>query len=234
MVERVPPEVLALLATVSTGTLCSQMRHRGFWNVFMHDVHPLRPDLHMAGQALTLRYIPRREDLDPTGEYDNRQNKQRLAIEAVEPGDVLVIDARGDTRAATLGNILSARVAARGGAGIVTDGAFRDSPAIKEIDLPTFARAANANLSNTIHFPSEINVPIACGGVTVLPGDVLVGDGEGVAVIPRALADEVAHAAAEQEEREKFIYAKITSGSSIVGVYPPNSETLREYEASRS
>lgn len=234
MVERVPPEVLALLATVSTGTLCSQMRHRGFWNVFMHDVHPLRPDLHMAGQALTLRYIPRREDLDPTGEYDNRQNKQRLAIEAVEPGDVLVIDARGDTRAATLGNILSARVAARGGAGIVTDGAFRDSPAIKEIDLPTFARAANANLSNTIHFPSEINVPIACGGVTVLPGDVLVGDGEGVAVIPRALADEVAHAAAEQEEREKFIYAKITSGSSIVGVYPPNSDTLREYEASRS
>lgn len=234
MVERVPPEVLALLATVSTGTLCSQMRHRGFWNVFMHDVHPLRPDLHMAGQALTLRYIPRREDLDPTGEYDNRQNKQRLAIEAVEPGDVLVIDARGDTRAATLGNILSARVAARGGAGIVTDGAFRDSPAIKEIDLPTFARAANANLSNTIHFPSEINVPIACGGVAVLPGDVLVGDGEGVAVIPRALADEVAHAAAEQEEREKFIYAKITSGSSIVGVYPPNSDTLREYEASRS
>ena len=233
MIERVSPEVLALLKTVSTGTLCSQMRHRGFWNIFMHDVHPLRPELHMAGQALTLRYIPRREDLDPTGEYDNRQNKQRLAIEAVESGDVLVIDARGDTRAATLGNILTARVRARGAAGIVTDGAFRDSPAIKEIDLPTYARAANANLSNTIHFPSEINVPIACGGVAVLPGDVLVGDGEGVAVIPRALAEEVANAAVEQERGEEFIYTKIRNGSSIVGVYPPNAETLKEYEASR-
>ena len=234
MVERVSLEVLALLKTVSTGTLCSQLRHRGFWNIFMHDVHPLRADLHMAGQALTLRYIPRREDLDPTGDYDNQKNKQRLAIESVEPGDVLVIDARGDTRAATLGNILSARVLGRGGAGIVTDGAFRDSPAIKDIDLPTFARAANANLSNTIHFPSEINVPIACGGVAVLPGDVLVGDGEGVAVIPRALAEEVAHAAVEQEQREKFIYKKITSGSSIVGVYPPNADTLKEYEAARA
>ena len=233
MVERISPEILALLKTVSTGTLCSQMRHRGFWNIFMHDVRPLRPDLHMAGQALTLRYIPRREDLDPTGEYDNRQNKQRLAIETVESGDVLVIDARGDTRAATLGNILTARVRARGAAGIVTDGAFRDSPAIKEIDLPTYARAANANLSNTIHFPSEINVPIACGGVAVLPGDVLVGDGEGVAVIPRAFAEEVANAAVEQERREEFIYTRIRNGSSIVGVYPPNAETLKEYEASR-
>src|SRR5215472_6912660 len=233
MAERVPPEVLALLKTVSTGTLCSQMRHRGFWNVFLHDVHPLRPDLRMAGQALTLRYIPRREDLDATADYDNLKNKQRVAIESIESGDVLVIDARGDTRAATLGNILTARVLSRGGAGIVTDGAFRDSPAIKAIDLPTFCRAANANLSNTIHFPSEINVPIACGGVAVLPGDVVVGDGEGVVVIPSALAENVAHAAAEQEQREKFIYARIAAGSSIVGVYPPNTDTLREYEASR-
>lgn len=232
MIERVAPEVLALLKTVSTATLCSQMRKRGFWNVFMHDVHPLRPDLRMAGQALTLRYIPRREDLDPVGEYDNRTNKQRLAIESVEPGDVLVIDARGDTRAATLGNILTARVMRRGGSGIVTDGAFRDSPSIESIDLPTFARTANANLSNAIHFPSEINVPIACGGVAVIPGDVLVGDAEGVIVIPQGLAKDVADAAVEQEEREKFIYAKIMAGSSIVGVYPPNAETISEYEAS--
>jgi regulator of RNase E activity RraA len=209
------------------------MRSRGFWNVFMHDVHPLRPDLRMAGQALTLRYIPRREDLDPVGDHDNLTNKQRLAIEAVEAGDVLVIDARGDTRAATLGNILTARVLRRGGTGIVTDGAFRDSPSIKAIDLPTYGRAANANLSNTIHFPSEINVPIACGGVAVLPGDVLIGDADGVVVIPRGLAEDVAQTAAEQEEREKFIYAKILAGSSIVGVYPPNAETLREFEASR-
>jgi regulator of RNase E activity RraA len=233
MAERVSSDILEMLKTVSTGTLCSQMRHRGFWNIFMHEVRPLRPELHMAGQALTLRYIPRREDLDPSGEYDNLKNKQRMAIESVESGDVLVIDARGDTRAATLGNILTARILRRGGVGIVTDGAFRDSPAIKLIDLPTYARGANANLSNSIHFPSEINVPIACGGVAVLPGDVLVGDAEGVVVIPLGLAEEVAQAASEQEQREQFIYAKIASGSSIVGVYPPNSDTLREYEAQR-
>lgn len=232
-IERVAPETLELLKTVSTATLCTQMRNRGFWNVFMLDVHPLRPDLHMAGQALTLRYIPRREDLDPVGEYNNLTNKQRLAIESVEAGDVLVIDARGDIRAATLGNILAARVLRRCGAGIVTDGAFRDSPAIKAIDLPTFARAANANLSNAIHFPSEINVPIACGGVAVVPGDVVVGDADGVIVLPCGLAKDVAHAAVEQERRENFIYAKIVAGSSIVGVYPPDADTLREYEASR-
>jgi regulator of RNase E activity RraA len=200
----------------------------------MHDVAPLRPDLRLVGQAVTLRYIPMRDDLESTGEYNNRTNKQRIAVESVGPGDVLVIDARGDTRAAVLGNILTARIQARGAAGIVTDGAFRDSPAIREIDLPTYAGGQNANLSNHVHFPSEINVPIACGGVAVLPGDVIVGDAEGIVVFPRALADDVARDAATQEDLEAFIYDKVRSGESIVGVYPPNELTLAEYEQARA
>ena len=226
-------ETLQLLGGVSTATLSTQLQKRGFRSLFMHNVAPLRPDLRLVGQAVTLRYIPVREDLDTTGDFDNRSNKQRLAVELVGPGDVLVIDARGDTRAAVLGNILAARIGSRGAAGIVTDGAFRDSPTIKTLDLPTYAGGQNANLSNLIHFPSEINVPIACGGVAVLPGDVVVGDAEGIIVIPRALAAAVARDAAAQEECEAFIFAKVRAGSSIVGVYPPDEQTLREYEQAR-
>lgn len=233
-VDRVAPEVLATLREVSTATLSSQLLKRGFRQLFMHGVMPLRPDLRLAGQAFTLRYIPAREDLErgsASTDFDNTTNKQRVAVERVGPGDVLVIDARGDTRGATLGNILAARIKARGAAGIVTDGAFRDTPAIRAIDLPTYARGQHPNISFTVHHPVDIGVPIACGGVAVLPGDVIVGDGEGVIVIPRAVAEEVARDALEQERREEFILAKIEGGSSILGVYPPSEETLREYEA---
>jgi regulator of RNase E activity RraA len=232
--DRVAPSSLDLFKQVSTATISSQLGKRGFLDCFMNGVLPLRPELRMAGQAFTLRYIPSRGDLERVGEYDNTRNQQRIAVESVGPGDVLVIDARGDTRAASLGNILCARIKARGGAGIVTDGAFRDTPAIKQIDLPTYARGQNPNVSFTVHHPVDLNQPIGCGGVAVMPGDVIVGDGEGVIVVPLAVAGEVAHDAVEQEEREAFIYSKIVAGSSILGVYPPDEETLREFEEYRA
>lgn len=231
--ERLSAAAEALLRTVSTATLSGQLHRRGFHSLFLQGVHPLRPDLRLVGQAVTLRYIPMREDLERTGDFDNTTNKQRIAIESVGPGEVLVVDARGDTRAGTLGNILATRMQQRGAAGIVTDGAFRDSPAIRQMDFPTYAAGQNPNLSLTIHHPVEINTPIACAGVAVLPGDVLVGDAEGVIVIPLALADEVAQGAAEQERREEFILQQIRAGRSIRGVYPPDAATLQEYEAWR-
>jgi regulator of RNase E activity RraA len=232
--ERVAPEILAQLKEISTATLSTQLFKHGFRQMYLHGVLPLRPDLRMAGQALTLRYIPAREDLehDPAT-FNNLTNKQRIAVESVQQDDVLVIDARGDVRGAVLGNILTARIKARGAAGIVTDGAFRDSPAIREIDLPTYARGQHPNFSSSIHHPIDINVPVACGGVTVLPGDVLVGDAEGVIVVPRAVVEEVARDGWEQERKEDFILTKVVAGSSIIGVYPPNEETLREYDAWR-
>src|ERR1700737_2970265 len=196
----------------------------------MQSVCPLRPDLRLVGQAFTLRYIPAREDLDPPGETDNRTSKQRIAVESVGPGDVLVIDARGGVRAATLGDILAARITQRGAAGIVTDGAFRDTPSIRELDLPTYAQGQNPYASTRVHHPQDINVPIGCGGVAVLPGDLIGGDGGGVVVIPRAVAEEVVQAAFEQDEREKFIMSKIQSGASILGVSPPDASSLGEYE----
>jgi regulator of RNase E activity RraA len=234
--EPVAPATLALLKEVSTATISAQLLKRGYAQLYLSGVLPLRPDLRMAGQAFTLRFIPAREDLArdeqmASGDFNNLKNKQRIAVESVAAGEVLVIDARGDTRAASLGNILVARIKARGAAGIVTDGAFRDSPAIKEIDLPTFARGQNPNISFTVHYAADINVPISCGGVAVIPGDVIVGDAEGVMVIPRAEAEAVARDGWEQERKEEFIYSKVAAGASIVGVYPPNAATLAEYEA---
>jgi regulator of RNase E activity RraA len=231
--ERVAPELLDLARQISTATLSSQLQKHGFVHAFMLGVRPLRPDLRLAGQAFTLRYIPMREDLERPGEFDNHTNKQRIAVESVGPSDVLVIDARGDIRAATLGNILATRIAQRGAAGIVTDGAFRDTPSIQSIDLPTYAGGQSPDVSTAIHHPLDINVPIGCGGVAVLPGDVIVGDGEGVMVVPLAVAESVIQAAYEQEQREEFILSKIRGGSSIMGVYPPDEATLREYEAWR-
>jgi len=232
----VAPETLTMLKGVSTATLSAQLLKRGYAQLYLQGVLPLRPDLHMAGQAFTLRFIPAREDLArdeqmASGDFNNLKNKQRIAVESVGAGEVMVIDARGDTRAASLGNILVARIKARGAAGIVTDGAFRDSPAIKEIDLPTFARGQNPNISFTVHYAADINVPVSCGGVAVIPGDVIVGDAEGVMVVPRAEAESVARDGWEQERKEAFIYDKVVAGASIVGVYPPNAETLAEYEA---
>jgi regulator of RNase E activity RraA len=186
----------------------------------------------MAGYAFTLRYVPMREDLVDTL-YDNTTNVQRVAVETVGPGDVLVIDARGDVRAATLGNILATRLKARGAAGLVTDGALRDTPGFKQIDLPAYIRAAHATTSFAVHHPLEMNTPIGCAGVLIMPGDVVVGDGEGVVAIPAAVAEEVAHEAYEQERLEEFVQAKIAGGASILGVYPPDAATKAEYEAWR-
>lgn len=222
-------ETWELLRLPSTATLTTVLAHLGLWNTFLTGVRPLTPDARMVGQAFTLRYIPAREDLDRSGHYDNLTDPQRLAVERVGPRDALVIDARGDQRAGTLGDILATRMKVRGAAGVVTDGAFRDSPAIAACGLPAYAQSAHAATNKTVHHPIDIQLPIGCAGVAVFPGDILVGDGEGVVVIPRHLADEVARKAADQERRENFILEKIRGGAGLMGVYPPDERTLAEF-----
>jgi len=230
-----PEPIVAMLRQVSTATLTSVLLKLGLRTTFMHDVHPLVPTsgTQLVGQAYTLRYIPMREDLDAealAGRFDNLTNPQRIAIEHVGPGDVLVIDARGETRAGTIGNILVTRLKRRGAAGLVTDGAFRDAAGIAATGLPAYCRGTHAATNVTLHHPVDVQLPIACGDVSVYPGDAIVGDGDGVIVIPRHLVEEAARRALEQERRERFILSKVEAGSSILGVYPPNEETLAEYE----
>ena len=229
MREKISRETLDLLLVPSTATLTSVLRQHGITRSFMHGVAPLRPNMKMAGPAFTLRYLPMREDLDP-GTVDNLKDIQRVGIEQISEGEVFVVDARGDTRAGTMGSILATRLHCRGAVGIVTDGAYRDSPVIAELGIAAYAAAMNAHTNKTIHHPSEIQVPIACGDVAVYPGDIIVGDEEGVVVVPAQLADQVAQTAAEMEEKEVFITEKIQAGASIVGVYPPDEKTLAEFE----
>jgi regulator of RNase E activity RraA len=226
-------DLVELLRVSSTATLTGTLARYGIRHAFMVGVHPLAPGMKVVGQAFTLRYIPAREDLDHTGTLDNLTDPQRVAIERVGPGDVLVIDARGDVRAGTCGAILATRMKMRGAVGVVTDGAYRDSPDIARSGLAAYARAAHGAANKTIHHPTDFQVPIACGGVAVFPGDVIAGDDEGIVVIPRHLAAKVAEEAAEQEHKEDFILSKIRAGASIVGVYPPSEATLAEYQAWR-
>lgn len=221
----------ALLAIPSTATLTTVLSKQGLWNTFITGAMPVTCVRRMVGVAYTLRYIPSREDLDHDLVFDNTSDPQRIAIEEVGPGDVLVIDARGDERAGTMGNILAARMVARGAVGIVTDGCFRDTPTIAEMEIAAYARSSHAATNKTIHHPVEVQVPIGCGGVPVYPGDVLVGDAEGVVVIPPALADTVAELAADQEHREDFILSRVESGRPLLGTYPPDEETQAAYEA---
>jgi len=224
---------VAALQGVSTATLTAQLLRRGIRTTFLAGVRPLRPDLRMVGRAVTLRYVPARDDVGTGATFDNRTNAQRIAVESVGPGDVLVIDARGDTRAAALGNILATRILRLGAAGIVTDGALRDTPGFARIELPTYAAGANAALSSTIHHPVDMNVPIGCAGVLVMPGDILVGDAEGVVVIPASMAEEVAADASEQERLETYVLQRVDEGAGLHGTYPPSDETIAAFREAR-
>ena len=223
-------DVLDQLMIPSTATITTVLNGLGLWNTYMHDVSPLKPGVKMAGPAFTLRYIPAREDLD-RGITDNLTSVQRVGIEQIGAGDVMVIDARGDTTGGIMGSILATRIHRRGAAGVVTDGAFRDSPFIAEIGFAVYARGMNARSIKVLHHPVGMQQPIACGGVSIYPGDIIVGDREGVVVVPRHLAVQVAEEAVVKEAQEDFILRKVQEGASIVGTYPPGEELLAEYEA---
>ena len=221
------------LGRVTTATLTTQLFRRGFRTRFMQGVAPLKPGTRLLGAARTLRYLPMREDLDTLDTLGARSNAQRAVIEDFRAGEVLVIEGRGDLRAGSLGNILALRLQVRGAAGIVTDGAFRDSPNIRRLDIPCYAAGQNANTNLTIYHPADYDLPIGCGGVLVEPGDAVVGDDEGIVVIPARLADEVARDALEQETREDFIYQQVEQGASVFEVYPMNEEAQARYRAWR-
>ncbi|UBM08612.1 ribonuclease activity regulator RraA [Cupriavidus metallidurans] len=223
------PALLAALKTVSTATLCTALFKRGLRNQFIQDVRPIQSNPGtMVGEAFTLRYIPAREDLNPITVFQDPNHPQRQAIEQCPPGAVLVIDSRKDARAASAGSILVTRLMQRGGAGIVTDGGFRDSPEIAQMAMPAYHHRPSAPTNLTLHQALEFNVPIGCGDVAVFPGDVIVGDAEGVVVIPQEMAEDIAAEAVEMTAFEDFVTEEVRKGRSIIGLYPPTTEKARE------
>ena len=218
------------LLRIGTAVLTSQLLKRGFRNTFIADLRPANPRCaRMVGPAYTLRVIPMREDLAGSGSVANPAHPQRAAIEQMPAGHVLVIDALGQTFSGSLGDILAARLLQRGVAGVVSDGAMRDSSELGTLNLPIFCKGFAAPPSFTRMMAADSGMPIGCGGVAVFPGDIISADTDGVVVIPRRLAAEVARDGAEQERVERFVRKRIDRGASIVGVYPPNEATMAAY-----
>ena len=229
--SRLSPGTRDKLKTVSTATLTTALFKHGLRNQYIQDVHPLNPQAGtMVGQAFTLRYIPAREDLNPISVFRDREHPQRKAVEECPPGAVLVIDSRKDARAASAGSILVARLMKRAVAGVVTDGGFRDSPDIAKLSIPAYHHRPAGPTNLTVHQALDINVPIGCGDAPVFPGDVVVGDAEGVVVIPAHLADEIAEEAVEMTAFEDFVTEEVLRGRSILGLYPAtDDQTNRDF-----
>jgi regulator of RNase E activity RraA len=219
----------AALLAVSTATLATQLYKRGLRSRTVRSAARLRPGRAMVGVARTLRYVALREDLDTLTAWARDDNPQRVIADDIAPGEVLVIEAREDRSCGTMGGMLVARMMVRGAAGIVSDGPFRDGPAIAALDLPAYAAGMNANTNLIAHHPEDLDRTITCGGVQVRPGDVVVGDDEGVVVIPRYLAAEIAPAALAQEREEAFIERRVLAGAPVRGTYPMSAELRAEY-----
>ncbi|WP_166980932.1 fumarylacetoacetate hydrolase family protein [Paramicrobacterium fandaimingii] len=222
-------ELREKLASVGTATISSQLRKRGLNNVSIDGVTTTRPGLRMVGRARTLRYIPGREDLFQS--HGGGYNAQKRIVDSLEKGDVLVMEARGETGTGTLGDVIALRAQQLGAAGVVTDGGVRDFAEVAGLDMPTFHNGAHPAVLGRRHVPWDTDITIACGGAAVQPGDIIVGDDDGVIVIPPALAAEVADAALEQEKSEVFIAEMVAAGERIEGLFPMNDEWKDRYAA---
>ena len=215
------------LRGVSTATLASALFKRGLRYQVVQGAAPLSAPKggSMVGEAYTLRYIPAREDLNPMSVFRNHAHPQRKAVEECPEGAVLVIDSRKDPRAASAGAILATRLMVRGCAGMVTDGGFRDSAEIGALAMPSYHVRPSAPTNLTVHQAIDINVPVGCGDAPVFPGDVVVGDMDGVIIIPAEIADAVAEEAVEMTAFEDFVMEQVQGGQRTLGLYPPTDES---------
>ena len=223
------------LKTVSTATVATALLKRGLRNQVMQNVHPLSASQPvLVGPAFTLRYIPARDDLNKLDVFRDRNHPQRKAIEDCPAGAVMVMDSRKDARAASAGAILVTRLMKRGVAGVVTDGGFRDSAEIAALGFPAYHQRPSAPTNLTLHQAIDINVPIGCGDAPVFPGDTILGDSDGVIIIPANLLEEIADEAFEMTAYEDFVTEQVRAGKGIFGLYPPtNEQSLVDFAAWR-
>lgn len=225
------PGLRAKLEAVPVAGLSAQLRKRGLNNVTIDGVRPMHPGRKIVGTARTLRFVPGREDLFQS--HGGGYNAQKRAFDAVDAGEIIVIEARGEKGSGTLGDILALRAHARGAAAIVTDGGVRDYDAVAAVGIPVYSNGAHPAVLGRKHVPWDVDVAVGCGGTTVEPGDILVGDDDGVIVIPPALAEEVADAALAQEEEDAWIAERVREGHKVDGLFPMNAEWRAKYEAER-
>jgi regulator of RNase E activity RraA len=229
----VPPATIARLAKVSSGSLTTELFRAGLKQCFLVGLKPLNPAAaRFAGEAFTMRFIPAREDIDTYATltpHPNPDNLQWEAVERIGKGEVLIIDSRNDLSSASAGNVLLTRMMVKGCAGIVTDGGLRDGQEIAAMPFPAYARGVVASTRLSTHHAADLQVPIACAGVAVYPGDIVVGDGDGITIVPRHLAGEMADACEKRDAFEAYLVQRIASGEGLYGVYPPTDAIRADY-----
>jgi regulator of RNase E activity RraA len=227
-----PTTTLQMLARAGTASVANALLRQGLRNTCLGGLAAVSPGQRpMAGPAFTLRFIPAREDIDSMAAYARPDNLHRRAIEECPAGAVLVIDTHGETRASSAGDMMAARLLARGAAGLVTDGGLRDAAGIREVGLPAYQRH-DATPATPIHLhPVELNAPIGCAGVAIYPGDIMVGDASGVVAVPASLAEQIAREAWDATQYEVFAALQIAKGRSLLGLFPSTPESLAEYKA---
>ena len=229
-----PPSLTDLdrerLQAVSVATISTCLYRAGLKVACPHGIRPVAPNLpRMVGAAFTLRFIPAREDIGGAASYTAGGNVHQQAFEQCPPGGVLVMDTRGETRGCSCGDLLIGRLKARGCAGIVTDGGFRDTPDIALLQFPAYQREpAPAPSFGRLH-AVELGVPIGCADVAVYPGDIIVGDAEGVVVIPAGMASLIAAEACELAQYDAFAAEEVARGRGIVGLYPATDASRAEF-----
>lgn len=221
-------ELKAKLESVATATLSSQLRKRGLNNVSIDGLQATRPDRKVVGLARTLRYVPNREDLFAT--HGGGFNAQKRAIDSVNDGEILVMEARGEKGTGTVGDILALRAQVRGAAAIITDGGVRDYSAVADLEMPTYFANPHPAVLGRRHIPWDTDITIACGGATVQPGDIIVADSDGILVIPPAIAEELVDDCIQQEKEETFIFQMVQEGNSVDGLYPMNKDWQARFQ----
>jgi regulator of RNase E activity RraA len=231
----VSSQVIERLKNISSGTLTTQLFKHGLKQCFLVGLKPLNPNCaKFAGEAYTMRFIPTREDIDTYATltpFSNPDNLQWDAVDQIGPGQVLVIDSRNDTRAASAGNMLLTHMMVKGVAGIVTDGSLRDGQEISRMAIPAYAREVTASTRLSYHHAADLQVPISCAEVAVYPGDIIVGDGDGITVVPRHLAAQLADDGEKQDAFEAYLAMRMAAGEKLYGLYPPNDQTRADYQA---
>ena len=222
-------ELREKLLRAPVAALSAQLRKRGLNNVVIDGVRPLVAGRKLVGTARTLRFVPNREDLCEA--HGGGYTAQKRVFDAVGDGEVIVIEARGEAGSATLGDGLAIRAHARGAAGIVTDGGVRDADAVAAVGIPVYTVGAHPAVLGRKHVPWDTDLTIACGGTTVQPGDIIVGDADGVIVVPPALAAAVVDAALAQEDEDAWIAGQVAAGHPVEGLFPMNAQWRATYEA---
>jgi regulator of RNase E activity RraA len=235
-IQRPPSSLIDGLRHIGSATASGELKRLGIRSPFMLGPVCMTPGVSIVGPALTLQFMPKREDLYPDAEYvEPERQLHRHVLYHAQPGDVVVVDARGDLTSGVFGEMMMTYFRGRGGVGVVIDGAVRDSAAIKQLGLGLWLRGVTPNFhTQTSIFPFAVNIPIACGGVLVMPGDIVVADDDGAVVVPIGLAPQLVQKASEHVEWEEFSRMKLAEGGDLRRYYPLTDAARTEYEAWRA